>query len=120
MRENIKTKKSNTLWSGKDIDSLLRMKSDGLSDDEVGLELGRSTKAIQVKTCKLRKQMRTYGYKAELKLEKVLVPKVESKPKFIILGGFSMEVLQVFATISAIIALNLFIGVIGWYIGKTF
>ena len=44
MRENIKTKKSNTLWSGKDIDSLLRMKSDGLSDDEVGLELGRSTR----------------------------------------------------------------------------
>ena len=64
--------------------------------------------------------MRTYGYKAEFKHEKVLVPKVESKPKFRILGGFSMEVLQVFATISAIIALNLFIGVIGWYIGKTF
>ena len=57
MFKNTKTAKSNTHWSGKDIQDLLNFSSAGFSHREIGEHLGRTQKAVQVKMSFLRKQV---------------------------------------------------------------
>ena len=51
------TNKSNKQWKIKDLQILLKSRADGGSDKEIAELLGRSEKAVQVKSSKLRKQM---------------------------------------------------------------
>ena len=49
--------KSNKQWKIKDLQILLKSRADGSSDKKIAELLGRSEKAVQVKSSKLRKQM---------------------------------------------------------------
>ena len=49
--------KSNKQWKIKDLQILLKSRADGASDKKIAELLGRSEKAVQVKSSKLRKQM---------------------------------------------------------------
>jgi|TARA_R110002095_G_scaffold179213_1_gene156616 hypothetical protein len=51
------TNKSKKQWKIKDLQILLKSRADGGSDKEIAELLGRSEKAVQVKSSKLRKQM---------------------------------------------------------------
>ena len=51
------TNKSKKQWKIKDLQILLKSRADGSSDKKIAELLGRSEKAVQVKSSKLRKQM---------------------------------------------------------------
>jgi len=54
---SVVTEKSNSRWSSADVSTLCRLAADGVTSTEIGNELGRSSKAIQQKVSKMRKQV---------------------------------------------------------------
>jgi len=56
-RASVVTEKSNSRWSSADVSTLCRLAADGVTSTEIGNELGRSSKAIQQKVSKMRKQV---------------------------------------------------------------
>lgn len=54
MKTNVPTPKSGRAWTGKEEDILAEMVDAEFSDTEIGAELGRSPKSIQVRKCRIR------------------------------------------------------------------
>ena len=52
--KNVPTPKSGRAWTGKEEDILAEMVDAEFSDAEIGAELGRSPKSIQVRKCRIR------------------------------------------------------------------
>jgi len=52
--KNVPTPKSGRAWTGKEEDILAEMVDAEFSDTEIGAELGRSPKSIQVRKCRIR------------------------------------------------------------------
>jgi len=54
MKTNVPAPKSGRAWTGKEEDILAEMVDAEFSDAEIGAELGRSPKSIQVRKCRIR------------------------------------------------------------------
>lgn len=54
MKTNVPAPKSGRAWTGKEEDILAEMVDAEFSDTEIGAELGRSPKSIQVRKCRIR------------------------------------------------------------------
>ena len=54
MKTNVPAPKSGRAWTGKEEDILAEMADAEFSDTEIGAELGRSPKSIQVRKCRIR------------------------------------------------------------------
>jgi len=54
MKTNVPTPKSGRAWTGKEEDILAEMVDAEFNDTEIGAELGRSPKSIQVRKCRIR------------------------------------------------------------------